>query len=287
VALGSFAALLFAVHLGWIPAPHEICERNANTHQNTCSSHDPAFVVVLEGFKILQQGSEAIIALGTLALAIFTFTLWRATDRLLTSAKEDGARMERSITEAAKAASAMEGVATAMENNAKNTETVVSQQRRFGEMQMRAYLSVLIGSATYQERERNWKFEARPLLKNTGNTTARKIKWRIGAAILPIPLPDDFKFPLPPALKGSSIMGAFQDGNMMGTVPDFVDDAAIAEIKRGTGRSLFVWGYVRYEDVFGKLHRNTFAQQLWWTPGTKKGQEIISGLHLGKHNRSN
>jgi hypothetical protein len=227
------------------------------------------------------------VSVFTLILAISTIGLWLSTRRLWRGAEAQARDFKRSVAEASRSADAMRDVATAMDKSVQNSEIVVSQQRRFGEMQMRAYLSVLIGGATFQERERNWRFEAAPLLKNTGNTTARKIKWRIAAAILPIPLPDDFKYPLPPPQKGTGIIGSYQDGTMSGIVPDFVDDAAVIEIKRGIGSSLFVWGYVRYEDVFGKLHRNTFAQQLWWSPGPNGGQEVIRGLHLGKHNRSN
>ena len=53
--------------------------------------------------------------------------------------------MERSIAEASKAGTAMEGVARAMESNTAHAESSVGMQRMYGQMQMRAYVSVLIG----------------------------------------------------------------------------------------------------------------------------------------------
>lgn len=285
----TLALVLYALHMGWIPASDQICEQGHYPGEETCTAHDPAFVALRNGFKILQEGSEALIALGTIALAIFTYTLWRATDRLLTSAREEGERMERSIAEAGKAAVAMQGVAAASNLSVAQVTASVANQKMFGQMQMRAYLSVLIGGATFQEGQKGLKFGSSPLLKNTGFTTARKIRWRIGVAILPVPLPPDFKFPLPADQPGKGIIGAQQDGNMSAVLAEFIDEAEVEAIKQGFPKSLYTWGYVRYEDVFGRLHRNVFAQQLFWIPNGPgmHPPEIVRGLHLAKHNRSN
>jgi hypothetical protein len=59
--------------------------------------------------------------------------------------------------------------------------------------ELRAYLTVVIGQATYQERRSEEKggdlmFDARPLLINTGQTPARKIIFKVRAAIMPMPM---------------------------------------------------------------------------------------------------
>lgn len=100
--------------------------------------------------------------------------------------------MEQSVSEAARLASAMEVVAKEMAVSSKAAvESVVALRERTAQ-QMRAYLTVNIGAAIYQERAKNWKFEGKPLLINTGHTPAKKVSFKASAAILKAPLPDDF-----------------------------------------------------------------------------------------------
>src|SRR5580658_4395213 len=81
------------------------------------------------------------------------------------SAGEQAEAMERHIGQAARSADAMERIAT----------TIQVGNRAI----IRAYLTVVIGSAVYQERrigQGDLKFEAKPNLVNTGNTPARKVR---------------------------------------------------------------------------------------------------------------
>jgi hypothetical protein len=241
--------------------------------------------------------------LATSGLWFFTARLWRATVRLSEDAKATGTdqadKMERSIAEAARSAFAMEGVANSMAINVnKITESVeisraiARQQEVFSQAQMRAYIAVLIGGALYQTDRLN--FEASPVILNTGNTPARNLRYRINADILPTILPDDFRFPLPPRLAngGNNILGSQRDGTICAMVGRRVPPEQVSDIKAGIGQSLYVWGAIRYEDIFGKTHTCTFAQRLFWEqsgPVTEKGEipEIIRGWHIHKHNRAN
>jgi hypothetical protein len=136
------------------------------------------------------------------------------------------------------------------------------------------------------------RFEASPILVNRGATPARNLKFRISARVLPSELPADFKFPLPKRAQGSNILGPHQDGSMMAVVPDRIPPEDVEGVKAGSPSALYVWGTLSYEDVFGKLHRATFAQRLFWAqsgPPNENGvvPEIIRGWHLPIHNRSN
>ena len=241
----------------------------------------------------------AALFLATTGLWIFTAFMWLATRRIALGAETQAQDFKASIAEANRAATAMEGVAQSMATNteqmvlsvATNRE-IATRQKLFGEIQTRAYISVLIGGATFQVRDKNLKFAASPLILNTGHTPAFKLKWRIAAGILPVPMPDDFRYPIPFNSKGSAILGPQQNGSMVAVVPDFVNDDMVQIIKRGERQSLYVWGTLRYEDIFGRLHRCTFAQQLYWTqsgPETQNWEipEIIRGWHLNEHNRTN
>jgi len=242
-----------------------------------------------------------VLACATIGLWIFTWKLWRATYNLACDAATTGAdqasKMERSIEQAARSAMAMEGVAAAMAMNSASiaesveiSRRISKQQDTYSKAQTRAYISVLIGGAIFQDK--NHIFEAQPVIVNSGNTPARDIQYRIAADVLPVPLPDEFKFPLSKLSRGSNILGPQRDGSLGATVPRRIPDDEVAAVKAGLGKSLYVWGVASYRDIYGTRHRCTFAQQLYWQPSgpaseTGEVPEIIRGYHLHKHNRAN
>ncbi len=104
-------------------------------------------------------GILALVGLGQLIVYGYQAKKLRET---VESAGEQSAAMERHIEEAARSADAMENIAKTIEAGNKAV--------------MRAYLTAVIGVATYQERRPDigdLKFEAKPQLTNTGNTPAR------------------------------------------------------------------------------------------------------------------
>lgn len=130
--------------------------------------------------------------------------------------------------------------------------------------QMRAYLCVQIGLGIYQERDKNLRFEAKPLLVNTGNTPAYNVRYKARAAILPVPLPDNFEFPLPEKEVGQATVGSQQNATLNAIVDDYCDDADVERIKHAEGEALFVWGTVTYQDIFGNSQHTHFCQYLVW-----------------------
>lgn len=237
------------------------------------------------------------ITLLTLCLVVATFGLWRATVRLakdtVRSGKVQADKMEQSVAEAARAATAMEGVAKSMAINAEQvvksvgiSADIAKHQRLFGQMQMRAYLTVVVGKGFFQDA--NYVFQAEPRILNTGHTPARNVRWRMGSGILPVPLPDTHSFALDDAPPGGTIIGPGQDVFIKATPQKRIADARVAKIKLGIKHALFVWGVVSYEDVFGVTRRTTFAQQIYWEmvigPDGKL-REPPGCLYLQKHNR--
>jgi hypothetical protein len=167
---------------------------------------------------------------------------------------------------------------------AEAVDHTIRLQKRFGEMQTRAYVGVLINTATFQERDKNLRFRATPALINSGMTPARGLKYQIRAAILPVPLPGDFKFKLPPKQSGQSILQPRQNGTISAEVEDFVPDNDVRDIKRCNGQALYTWGLVTYKDIFSKTRRVTFCHQMTWIP--TEPEETVRGTYLGKHNRT-
>jgi hypothetical protein len=137
--------------------------------------------------------------------------------------------------------------------------------------ELRAYLTVIIGAAVHQERRSpdqggDLMFDCRPLVCNTGRTPARKMTFKARAAVMPFPLPKETHLP-----EGTdegeqwNILGPQQQANMFAVVDGFRPDEEVEPIKRGTGdKSLYVWGLVTYEDVFGDSHFTRFCQRIYW-----------------------
>jgi hypothetical protein len=170
---------------------------------------------------------------------------------------------------------------------------MADRQRLFGEAQLRAHLSVLIGGAKFQERARGLRFEVSPKMLNTGHTAASNVKWKIGIAVVDKKDEATFRFPLRrEKQKGSAILGAHQDAFMPVVLSGYVPDQDVSVIKEGVVKGLYVWGYVVYEDIFSRVHRTVFAQQIYWDRSSEPDQnwvypEFIMGWYLSKHNCSN
>ena len=177
--------------------------------------------------------------------------------------------MERHIGEAARSANAM--------------EDIVDTIRQGNQQVMRAYLTVTVGAGIYQERrgqgQADLKFEARPNLINTGATPARKVRVKIKADILPVPIPKNHDFSLPEneLNTGDDNVGAHQTYIMCATVDDFVPDENVQNIKEGIGKGLYVWGTVKYDDIFGSHHDLKFGQLITWQRDNSLFVNYISG----------
>jgi hypothetical protein len=150
--------------------------------------------------------------------------------------------------------------------------------------ELRAYLTVVIGPATYQVRRAvedggDLRFGCDPIILNTGRTPARKIQFKARAAILPWPLPKETH--LPEGIDegtGDNILGAQQNANMFAVVEGFCQDGDIQAIKDGFGaKALYVWGKITYEDVFGDVHYTRFCQHIYWTMDDKVRGNYIPG----------
>jgi hypothetical protein len=151
--------------------------------------------------------------------------------------------------------------------------------------ELRAYLAVVVGSAAFQERlepaRRDLKFEARPLLLNTGRTPASRIRFKARSAILPVPLPDGIDLPVTyDKDPGEGVLGTNQNAQMFATLDGFCQDSEVETIKKGEGSALYVWGLVTYDDVFGDTHETLFCQQIYWV-----GQ-VIHGYYIPNRNHA-
>jgi hypothetical protein len=199
----------------------------------------------------------------------------------VTSSAKQSEAMERHIAEAARSAVAMERVAQEIKRSADSAaESVIALRERTAQ-QMRAYITVITGTTGfYQERAKNIYFEGKPVLLNTGHTPAYKVSYRIKAGVMCIPVPDDFAFPLPQKGIGAGVIGPQQTGIMGGVLDDFVPDIDVDDIRyQRKNRSLYVWGIISYEDIFGVAHSTKFCHSIVWSPNGS-----ISGFYTPGYN---
>ncbi len=195
-------------------------------------------------------GILALIAFGQ--LLVYGYQSYKLK-QTVESAGEQSKAMDRHIGEAARSATAMENIAAAIQSG--NVAV------------MRAYLSVVIGGAVYQERQDGVKFEGKPNLVNTGSTPARNVRVRIAAELVAPTDAEKFTYPLPGEIaKAPAVAAPHQTYILSAIVEDFVPDFEVAAIKGGQGRALTVWGVVTYDDIFGDSHETKFGQWLFWYP---------------------
>ncbi len=193
------------------------------------------------------------------------------------TAAQQSESMKESVIEAGRLASAMEVVAKEIAVSSKAAMASVAAINQ----QMRAYLCVVIGSAVYQDKANNLKFQALPSIVNAGLTPAHKVSFSANAAILPIPLPADFAFPLPAPTSGTSVIGPRQNITVSPIVEDFCDDSEIEGIKHAAqGKALYAWGIFTYEDIFGNPQYTKFCQIYTWLQDGK----TTWGYYADRHN---
>lgn len=242
----------------------------------------------LETEKRVQASNEArivratdFIAVGTLVLACATVLLWVYTYRLWKTSSEAARRSDEAardqLGQFSRSATAMETVATVTQNNATLFQQMLAKQAR-------AYVAVLTGGAIYQDRDKHLQFEGGSVLVNSGMTPAHRVRHRAQAAILPHPLPEDFAFPLPAEPGGGPILNPREQYTFRTIVTDYVPDEEVSAIKLGSGKALYVWGVVAYEDAFGQSHLTHFCHTfLWFGAGE---DERAQGYYDRRHNEA-
>jgi hypothetical protein len=214
---------------------------------------------------------------GLLQLLVFGLQARRLRETIDTMRNIDSgqsAKVQATIDQAARTAAAMEKISEAMADNVESiresvatSKQIAARQKEVTELQLRAYLSVVIGLGLLQDRKNGVKFEAQPLLVNNGHTPANKVITSIQADILPSPLGRDYVLPpFPGRPSGEGVIPAHQNRVMSGVVDNFIADQDVADVMRGNGRGLFVWGSVSYEDAFKQPRTVEFCQQITWLP---------------------
>jgi hypothetical protein len=180
--------------------------------------------------------------------------------------------VQASIAEATRASMAMEGIAESMASNVASvresvgiSREIADRQKLATELQSRAYLSAIFNTARLQDA--NHIFQAQAVLRNHGNTPAYDVTFRAVAQIVPVPLPEDFAFPLSDETAGTSVslMAPGTTKIITRYVSGRVSEDEVEAIKNGgPPRALAMWGSVNYRDAFKEPRRLRFAFIVYW-----------------------
>jgi hypothetical protein len=271
-------------------ANHKGGDKGSNLNESIASGSGvevlPVFLLCEGAF--IDENNGTITALATLAIAAFALTLWRATTGMLNAAGEQSGAMERSIAESAKSAAAIEDVAKSMSRNTEligdtvaANKVIAERQRVFGQMQMRAYLTILVGSFYEQDFGKNASLQIHPTILNTGNTPAHEVSYRGCIVVRPFPPGPDFDLTMPPLPEeGSRItIGPHQTTSMPFNADRWYSDEEIAEIKLARDSRVYIYGTVNYIDVFGYPHFTNFCYSTVWSV-----QGAPMGIWTRRHN---
>src|SRR5687768_6381783 len=86
LALGLLALIAALVLLGWqtelLPLSDEVCDPDEIGHEQECLEYFLPLALLIRGINLLNHNEGAVLGLATIAIAWFTLSLRRSTDRL-------------------------------------------------------------------------------------------------------------------------------------------------------------------------------------------------------------
>lgn len=213
-----------------------------------------------------------VLCIVTGALALYTARLYLATVKLGEEAKRTSERqseeMVQSISEAARAAAAMQEISETLSRTADASFKSIELMRERTAAQLRPYVVVARVTATCLRTPLGARFIASPRIRNTGATPALRLGHRSMFGLRDAPLPDRSHLPLDlqSEIRVRMTVASGQEIDIHpGSADELVPDDYVAAIKTASGRALYVWGIIYYEDIFGVKHETSFAQQIFWT----------------------
>jgi hypothetical protein len=235
---------------------------------------------------------ESLTALATCALAIitgvlayFTYQLWTANKTLVEGAREaaknESKDMRDSIAQAARAAAAMEQVASVTRVNAELMSGLLSKQ-------MRAYVQVNIGKSTAQRD--SMVFGSWPEIVNVGLTPAKNVSYRLMADIMdPALMLREYVYPQPEQVfTNDATLNPRQQFTVMATVKHRFEPSEVEAICKGEKKRLYVWGTITYDDVFGGHHETRFSHNFLFfdftNPENNQVEHKVNSFYSPGHN---
>jgi hypothetical protein len=243
--------------------PQSICSELDGVHAIKCANYRVPAVIVIETTKFLNDCGASISALATIAIAYFTLTLKRATDKLWLAGEAQAAITRDIATE--QASQTREAIAQAKLSADAATKQVEISRSSVTTIE-RAYVFCERIDANWtadkpSELVRKWSFNV--VWRNSGKTPTRWGRncmntW-VGANVGE--LPDDFDFAdVANAIPADIVIGP---NAAMHTWAIELEVGTLDAIRQGRTHA-YIWGWFDYSDVFEDTprHRSEFCVEL-------------------------
>jgi len=274
-----WALLALAVLLGVltvsISSTFQACVNNQQTASTHFSITNHAVIYWRCSFHALYDFRDAVTAVATVFIAIFTLTLWRSTSGLVDAAAKQSADTQAAIAASNRNAVAAERLAqTAITSN----QIAVTN----AEQQLRAYVTVQeVSMHVHRQPDRvgvyndqlipgnphTYRFSV--ILKNGGVTPAVNARINISCEKFNGRIAENFAFPSS-QLFGNALIGPqviWHSPSVTVGATELQDPAVPAE--------RYLWGWIEYDDIFpGSIrHRTEFCFQIIFErlPPTNEG----------------
>lgn len=188
-----------------------------------------------------------------------------ATRRAISQSEETA----RALQHGAESAGAMKSVADTLERQSKivaeTSETnkrIADAQSEYAIKQMRAYLSVVLARATYQDE--GTPFGATCTIVNSGSTAAKSVNCVMRADVMPYPPPNASAFPEPILVAERGFIPPHQTREIWRAVNTTFMPNQVPSIRNREGSALVVWGRVDYVDEFDEPRVTNFGISIFW-----------------------
>lgn len=194
--------------------------------------------------------ADALTILFMCAVAIFTFLLWRSTDKLWAVSQRQAQSMETSNQ-------TNYIIAHAAEESAKAASDTVKSMNDIAERQLRAYMSIDKIERTDDSSQLGIP-EFNIEIINTGQTPAYEVKINFWLSFREYPLELELEKPEITTFTSKGTFGTGQPGHseIKFSRPITIDD--IQMMNRGKG-AFYIYGEIQYRDVFLKQWHTKFV----------------------------
>ncbi len=127
--------------------------------------------------------------------------------------------------------------------------------------QLRAYISAFPGTIHVQDEPKGNRYNFRAVIKNTGQTPAYDVLHNGVFKVLPMPLPDGFRFDLPPPHKhrASGALGPGERSTSYVAAEEFFAPSVIGRFNNLEAIALYGYGVVTYKDAFKRKHKTRYG----------------------------
>lgn len=240
--------------------------------------------------RLIDAHNGFFALLGTIAVAFFTFTLWRSTDRLWQAAEDqreaDERARERDATRLIASLDAAQKTANAAHSAAETAEKSLLAGGKATAAINRPYM-VIHDLNTITTRVdiggvKTTSWTIMPRFKNVGNTPAKRVKAFMGYTLTECSgLPSDFTY-------ASNFGATYWPDIGAGDTRDLIRFSIPADVWAAVVNDTkwyFVYGAMEYSSVFepGRRFRTEFCARVTHVANEATGTSI-AGTNYGPHN---